>query len=80
MSLLDDLQNSPELKLKKSLECMTCALIRDLPIAESTQLQKLLGDASVSKSALARILVANGYRITAATMTRHIRGECVAGR
>lgn len=74
--LFDDLNNPDLLKAKPSLECSVCALRHQISKEEWAQLNKVIADPTVSKSAVARILTNNGHKVSPGTMTRHTRGEC----
>lgn len=76
MSLFDDLNNPEKLASKPGMKCTVCMLLKALDEKESTKLAQVIDDPSVTKSALARVLQDNGYKITSGTITRHARKEC----
>ena len=61
---------------RKGGSCHTCALLRELPPAESKALADALADPRFSNSGLSKILRDEGYSIGASTVGRHRRGEC----
>lgn len=56
---------------------MVCKFIGGLSAAESEKFLELMGDKTVPKTAIARILVKNGHRIPVSALTRHARQECL---
>lgn len=76
MALIDDLLNKELLSARPSMTCSVCILLNTLPQPEAEALSNALADPSVSKSAVARVLTANGHNIAPGTLHRHQRQEC----
>lgn len=77
MGLLDDLQNPDLLSSKVGGTCMVCKFIGGLPEDERGVFVELLGDRTVTKTSISRILAKNGHRIPANALNRHARLECL---
>jgi hypothetical protein len=76
MSLLSDLQNKDLLRNRASSKCTVCTLLETIDSKEATALVAVLNDPTISKAAIARVLMANGHDVKSGTLTRHTRREC----
>lgn len=77
MGLLDDLQDPEQLTVKVGGTCSVCKFIGGLPDNERTVFVELLGDRTITKTSISRILAKNGHRIPATALNRHARQECL---
>ena len=76
MGLLDDLTDPQKLRGQTRIQCTVCLLLKALDPKESEKLAVVIDDPTVTKSAIARILQDNGYKIGADAITRHARRQC----
>lgn len=77
MALLDDLNNSEQLRPQLRSKCTVCRLLAELDPAEAEKLEQVLQDPEVPKAGVSRVLKANGFDLRPNTLTRHARGECL---
>jgi hypothetical protein len=59
--------------------CSVTVLLRSLDAKDRAALEEALADASVSHTAIAKVLTAEGHRTTGQTVGRHRTGGCLCG-
>jgi len=61
----------------KGPRCTVCALIARLPDEDAEELITAMADPTLTGSTIARALRADGHHMTAQTLNRHRRGDCI---
>ena len=78
MGLVDDLNDAKNFAEPTRAKCKVCELIKDLDIADSLALQNRLNDPKAGHTAIADVLIKNGYSVSRSAISRHRKDTHVA--
>lgn len=71
MGLLDDLNNQQNFDEPVRAKCKVCELLKELQPKEREALESRLNDSKTGHTALADVLIKNGYNISRSAVSRH---------
>ena len=78
MGLLDDLKNQANFAEPIRTKCKLCELLKELEPKEKEALDARLKDSKVGHTALADVLIKNGYNVSRSAVSRHRKETHVA--
>ena len=61
----------------KGPRCSVCSLLARIDPTDGKILREALADSSYTHNGIARALRAEGYNVSASTLSRHRKGECL---
>lgn len=71
MGLLDDLNNAQNFAEPSRMKCKMCELLKELDIKERDALARRLQDPKIGHTAIADVLIKNGYNLSRSAVSRH---------
>lgn len=71
MGLIDDLKNEANFAEPIRMKCKLCELLKELGDKEREVLKARLSDPKIGHTALADVLIKNGYNLSRSAVSRH---------